>query len=115
MSKILEQYEVHFYYDAGKTLSTINTWLTCYISDHYHLREANRLLSGINSIISSNDTIGGGFPTQSLLVAVINSNTTKIYQDIEDWANDNTIEPEHTLPTADFKEIVEAWKEYLAH
>lgn len=113
MSKTLEQNEVKFYYDAGKTLSSINTWLSGFIWDHYHIGAVNILLTGINNIISNNDTVGGEYTTQSLHVAVINSNTTKIYPDLEDWANDNTIEPEYTLPTADLKEIVEAWKEYL--
>ncbi|WP_338840975.1 hypothetical protein [Flavobacterium ginsenosidimutans] len=112
---ILNNYKVQLTNRPGfnKQIFTINTWLSAYINDHYYLEEAERLLNGnINKVLSDKIVKGGG-QTQSLYFAEIYKNETKIYKDLEAWELNNNIQPDFVLPTADFKIIVEAWRDFL--
>lgn len=117
MNPILATYNVNFntatQNQNRKRIFTNNAWLTQFIGDHYTIYEANSLLSGINDILQNNDFIGGGFTTQSLQIAIINSVNTTIYIDFEEYEENNNILPVCILPTPDFKVIVEAWVDYL--
>lgn len=97
---------------SGKKISTINTWLSAYLDDYYYYDAANKLLNGINRVLSGEIPKAGG-QTQSLYLAEIKYSETKIYRDMEAWEEDNNITPDFVLPTAHFKVIVEAWKNYL--
>ncbi|HEY6141873.1 MAG TPA: hypothetical protein VIV55_00410 [Flavobacterium sp.] len=86
--------------------------MSAYISDHYYYDAANELLNDINEVLTGEILRAGG-QTQSLYLGEIKISETKIYRDMEAWEEDNTITPDFTLPTADFKVIVEAWRDYL--
>lgn len=114
---ILNQYKVKFStplnYAKRNRIDTINDWLSLFIEDHNSVYEANRLLSGVNDIINSNDLIGVDFDTPSMYVAHISSSITKIYQDLDDYLLNNDITPSYSIPTLDFRFVVEEWKNYL--
>ncbi|WP_304068314.1 hypothetical protein [Pedobacter glucosidilyticus] len=91
-----------------------NSWLSLLVKDHKTISDANRLLDGINTAINENwQNSDWGYPTQGMVIAIIDSDYTKIYEDLEEYANNKSISPSFTLPTLDFKEIVEAWIQYL--
>lgn len=96
----------------GKGISSINTWLSAYLDDYYYYDAANKLLDSINRVLNGEIPIAGG-QTQSLYLADIRINETKIYRDMEAWEENNNITPDFVLPTAHFKVIVEAWRDYL--
>ena len=53
------------------------------------------------------------FPSQALQLAIIDSQTTRIYEEQDKfYENENSL-PDFQLPTSDFKVIVEAWRDYL--
>lgn len=111
---ILTDYKIQFFnrQGFGKNLLTINGMLTGYLSDHYYLSLANLLLTEIDSVLNGEKTIGG-WDTQSMYLAKISVSETKIYQDMEAWEENNNISPDCVLPTAHFKVIVQAWRDYL--
>lgn len=116
--EILKQYKVSFsnpVSNSMKDISTINETLSAFIWDHYTLSDANDLLNFINDIISSNGSVFEEVYTQSEALALINSTTTKIYIDMDAYGENNNLTPDFTLPTTDFKVIVEAWRDYLQH
>lgn len=117
MSKILDQYQVEFSMPVNlgglKHISSINESMSQFIEDHYTIREANRLLSGINKTIAGIEPGEGGFYTQSLMIAIISASETKIYDNMDEYDDDESMLPSFELPTLDFKEIVEAWANYL--
>ena len=95
----------HSYFD----ISSVNDWLSIVIQDHRSISEATRLLNGINKAINENWQYSDwGFPTQGLVIAVVDVSITRVYEDLREYANDKSIAPSFTLPTSDFKEIVEA-------
>ncbi|WP_136468740.1 hypothetical protein [Flagellimonas onchidii] len=111
---ILERYKVNISTPVGDRalITAENMWLAQYINDHYSLSEANRLLQSVNEVLTGVASLGGG-ATQSLQLANIELPDTKIYKDVDDYFDDETITPDFVLPTADFKVIVEAWRDYL--
>jgi hypothetical protein len=118
VNSVLENYQVKFDSDklksGFKSISTSNEWLSQFIDDHYTISETDRLLSGIKTILAEGHINGGGFPSQSYQLAIINNSVTKIFIDLEEWEEDNNIIPAFTLPTNDFKIILEAWREQLS-
>ena len=116
MIEILNQYEVSFSNPASfgkKLIASVNPVMNQFIGDHYRLNEANSLLNFVNDIISSNSSVFVDSYTQSEQIALINSTVTKIYADMDAYLDDNNITPDFTLPTPDFKVIVQAWRDYL--
>lgn len=118
MSDILTSYEIKFStsgdYAMLNKITSVNDLMSQFIGDHYTLCEANRLLSGIKSVLNSNTSIYWTY-TQSLQIAVLNNLITKIYEDIDAYESDNSINPDFSLPTSDFKIIVEAWVNFLSN
>lgn len=117
MNEILNQYKVSFSNPAGfgkKLIFSVNVVMNQFIGDHYTLNRANILLNVIDYILSSNSSEFDEVDTQSEQIAVINSTVTKIYADMDAYLDDNHITPDFTLPTAHFKVIVEAWRDYLS-
>ena len=116
MSEILKQYKVKFSNPKDsfmKDISTINETMSAFIWDHYTHSTVNSLLSFINDKINSNSSVFEEVYTQGEALALINKTTTKIYIDMNAYGQSNNITPDYTLPTADFKVIVEAWRDYL--
>ncbi len=116
MSEILKQYKVSFSNPADfemKLIDSVNVVMNQFIGDHYTLNSANSLLNVIDNTISSNSSVFDEVYTQSEQIALINSTVTKIYADMDAYLDDNSITPNFTLPTAHFKVIVEAWRDYL--
>ncbi|MEC5157472.1 hypothetical protein [Chryseobacterium sp. MP_3.2] len=111
----LEKYQVSFYIHnpLGKSIKTINDWLSLYIGDHYYPTIANLLVNEVNSVFTGEKSYGG-WDTQSLYLAKITKTTTKIYKDLYHWEENNNIAPDFELSTSDFKVIVEAWRDFLA-
>lgn len=115
----LKKYNISFakviiHNTAFNKVHSNNTWLSLLVKDHNTISEANRLLNGVNTAISENkQNPQWGFPTQGMVIAVVDAVNTKIYEDLEEYANNKSISPSFTLPTLDFKEIVEAWIQYL--
>lgn len=115
MNSVLNQYKVKFFTTIGNgihnRITSINDLLSQVIWDSYTIYDANVLLTGISSILNNNETIQ--FNTNSLQVIVVDRNVTKLYEDFNTYNADNTITPYFTLPTSDFKVIVEEWRNYL--
>lgn len=117
MNEILNQYKVSFSNPADfemKLINSVNVVMNQFIGDHYTLNSANSLLNVIDNTISSNSSVFDEVYTQSEQIALINSTVTKIYADMDAYLDDNNITPDFTLPTAHFKVIVEAWRDYLS-
>lgn len=118
MSYILNQYQVKFlvrdsFTTSVKSLSTINTWLSAYLSDYYTIGLSDQLLSDVNAVLNGDYPLGGE-ATQSMYYADIRQSETKIYKDVDAWGENPNITPDCVLPTSDFKVIAEAWRDYLA-
>ncbi len=116
MNEILNQYKVKFSKPSHfltKHISTIDETMSAFIWCHYTLNNANNLLNFVNEIISSNSSVFEDYYTQSEQIALINSTVTKFYFDMDAYLDNNNIAPDFTLPTAHFKVIVEAWRDYL--
>ena len=96
-----------------KVITSKNKWLSQFVADHDSQIEINRILNAVNRIIDNNDNSAKWYPTKSLQIAVVTSAMTKIYEDMESYEDNNSIEPSFTLPTADFKVILETWRAYL--
>ncbi|OCX52110.1 hypothetical protein BEL04_11480 [Mucilaginibacter sp. PPCGB 2223] len=116
MNEILDLYKVNFSSSVDfpklNRISSINTTMSQLIGDHYRLSEVNRLLFGINAVLNNDIPIYDTY-TQSLQILITDVSTTRIYIDLDDYEADNSIPPDFTLPTKDFKVIVEAWRDYL--
>jgi hypothetical protein len=95
-------------------VDSVNDWLSIIIQDHKTISEANRLLNGVNKAISENkQNPQWDFPTQGMVIAVVDAVNTKIYENLEEYAENKSIPASFTLPTLDFKNIVEKWIQYL--
>ena len=114
---VLNQYKVKFmvrnlFNTNVKSILTISDMLSAYITDLNTANKVNQLLNDITEVLNHIHPLGGG-QTQSTYLAHITATETKIYQDMEEWEENNNIQPDFTLPTSDFKVIVEAWRDYL--
>jgi hypothetical protein len=116
MSTILEQYKIKFStsknYGTLNRIQSVDELMTQFIGDHYRLSEVDGLLEGINRVINGNVNECEDY-TQSLQIAVITPVSVKIYEDLDEYENKNSIEPGFTIPLLDFKLIIEAWRSYL--
>lgn len=111
---ILSDYKVQLVNrtNFGKQIFTVNDYLTACLNDFYYLEKVNDLLNNTNEVINTNG-LEIEFPTQSLYLIIITNSNVNIYQDMEAWDESNNITPDFVLPTAHFKVIVEAWRNYL--
>jgi hypothetical protein len=110
---VLSDYNVKLYNNTQfeKQIFSINTWLSAYIYSHSTLNKANQLLNLINDTLIAPPNSVSEMPTQGMYIAIISPTETKIYHDIDNWMDNLTAD--FTLPTAHFKVIVEAWRNYL--
>ncbi len=112
----ISDYKVKFYiadiYGPRKCISSVNEYLSDYISDFYNLVDSNNLLSDINSVLNGHIPKCGG-ASRSLIYAIHEVSQTRIYSHANDYYENNSILPDYVLPTADFKQILKKWKEFL--
>lgn len=115
----LEKYKISFVkvarFNGRIKVHSVNDYFSSFLGEHRTIYDATELVNGINDAINNSlQDPERGFPTQGMLIAVIDATQTKIYDDLKAYATNHGIPPTFTLPTADFKEIVEAWVQYLA-
>ena len=77
------------------------------------ISDANRLVNDVNGVLNGDYALGGG-ATQSLQYARITQTETKIFKDIDEFMDDESIPPDFELPTDHFKVLVEAWRDFLS-
>lgn len=96
-----------------KFMHSSNFYLESIIADFVSITSCDNLLEAIGrrSNISQNGDII--YPTQSLQLITISYTTTKIYHDSVAYDSNPNITPDYSLPTADFKEIVKAWRNFV--
>lgn len=111
---VLTKYNIYFHQteDGSKDVSSINDWLSCCLYDHHEEIRAKQLFDLVNEVLSGM-SIEIELPTQSLYLIIIQPTQTFIYKDIDEWEGNPSIEADFTLPTVDFKIIVEAWRDYV--
>jgi len=98
-----------------KFMRSINPILDSIISDFRGIGNCDNLLGAIDSVLETGQQGGVIYPTLSLQVIRISFTTTKIYRDPAAFdlnINSNFV-ADYTLPTADFKEIVKLWRNFI--
>ncbi|MBD1392436.1 hypothetical protein [Mucilaginibacter glaciei] len=117
INDVLKQYKVVFTtpldYALYNKIETVNEWLSQFIDDHYTKSMASRLATNVAAVLHENPLTPLIFFTQSMQCATITSSSTKIYELMDEYLDDNNITPAFVLPTADFKIIVESWSDYV--
>ena len=113
----LKKYKVEFkikkfFNKDFNIINTTNDLLSVYVSDHNSLLQADLLLKEVDAVLNGEKTLGG-WDTQSLYFARIDNVETKIYEDLFEWENNKNLTPNFILPTTDFREIVQAWKNFM--
>ncbi len=94
-------------------ISSSNDSLSSFIGTFYSVSSSNQLLNATNDVIHKPLDGDMFFPSQALQLAIIDSQTTRIYEEQDKfYENENSL-PDFQLPTSDFKVIVEAWRDYL--
>jgi hypothetical protein len=115
MSTVIETYKIQFvtrliHNENLKLMYSISDVLDQLIIDYDTVDIINKfLLSRINDVligVYSKKSI----VSQSMVTAEITSSITNLFQDPDAQPNDP---PDFSLPTADFKEIAEAWLNYV--
>jgi len=85
-----------------------------FINVFYDLSATKQLLESIDDVITNPLDGDIFYPTQGLQLSIIGPHITKIYDDQDKfYENQNSPTADFELPTSDFKEIVEAWRDYL--
>jgi hypothetical protein len=112
---ILHDYNVNFFLPVNygrKCISSTNDSMSQFIGDHNKVVTINLLINNVNQVIngSVNHWVGENLGMQ---IAYVGQSDTKIYKDAQDWHTNNNIAPDFVLPTAHFKIIIEAWRDYL--
>lgn len=97
-----------------KFLSSKNQALDNFITDFYDVSSSNQLLDSINNVI--NQPLDGElfFSSQGMQLVIISPQIVKIFEEQDKFfENQDSSTSDFELPTLDFKEIVEAWRDYL--
>lgn len=115
---ILKEYKINFgvkkIHDSNiKFMRSISYSLDSIIANFISIIDCDELLEAINrrSNISQQGEII--YPTQSLQIIKISYTTTQIYHDSAAYDSNPNITADYTLPTADFKEIVKVWRNFV--
>lgn len=98
-----------------KFMSSSSYSLESIIANFVSITSCDNLLEAINrrsNITQNGDLI---YPTQSLQIIKISDDNTKIYHDSEAFYDDPNIAADYILPTADFKEIIIAWRNFVGN
>ncbi|MCD1115261.1 hypothetical protein [Chryseobacterium turcicum] len=91
-------------YSLDSIIATFRSIIGC-----DHLLEVINLSSNVSQ---QGETV---YTTQSLQIITISYTLTKIYHDMEAYDLNPNITPDYSLPTADFKEIVKAWRNFVTN
>jgi len=114
---ILSIYKVRFY---KKVISGREyKWIDCVdesimsflIHSCKRVYSVDQVLDGINAVINGTHPLFST-TTEALEIVVITQSLTKFYEELDYYDNPNN-EPNFQLPTAHFKVILEAWRNYL--
>lgn len=99
-----------------KFISSINPYLDGMLSEFGNVIHCDVLLDVINQRMSkplqSEDFL---YTTQGLQMIKIGFSETKLYHDVEEYEANTGMTANYTLPTIDFKEIVEAWRNFVVN
>lgn len=115
---ILTNYKVTFgikkiHNSNFKFMRSISYSLDAIIVNFRSVIDCDHLLKVINlssDISQQGETV---YTTQSLQIITISYTLTKIYHDREAYDLNPNITPDYSLPTADFKEIVKTWRNFV--
>ncbi|WP_241330719.1 hypothetical protein [Chryseobacterium arthrosphaerae] len=121
---VLEDYKVSFiikriHNSDYKLMQSISPALDGIFFEFRRIEECDILLEIINAQLRNSESGEYFFPTQGLGLIIITHFMTSIYIDVEKYDTNPEVNPEvnadYTLPTADLKEIVEAWKNFVVN
>jgi len=97
-----------------KLISSISPTLDSMFFEFRNVIDCDDLLEVINLRIAnppqSQDFL---YTTQGLQMMKIGYSVTKMYHDVEEYEANPNMSANYTLLTADFKEIVKAWRNFL--
>ncbi len=96
-----------------KFMRSINYSLDSVITDFRNILNCDNLLGAINSIMESPSPGEILYTTEGLQLIKITHTTTEIYRDSAKYDSDPGITADFILPTADFKEIVIIWRNFV--
>jgi len=111
---VLDKYKVSFLTKRlngklVKDMASLNECFDQFITDYRGRNEAITLQNAVLKVISGAEEKAIGI-SPTLLTAEITLEATNIYEDPE---YDSSSIPSFSIPTTDFKSILEAWIEYL--
>ncbi|MCD1115267.1 hypothetical protein [Chryseobacterium turcicum] len=117
---IITDYKVTFgikkIHDSNlKFMRSISYSLDSIIVNFRNAIDCDNLLEAINRRLGISQQGEIIYPTQSLQIITISYTLTKIYHDMEAYDLNPNITPDYSLPTADFKEIVKAWRNFVVN
>lgn len=98
-----------------KFMRSIHYSLDSVITDFRNIVNCDNLLGAINSIMESPSPGEILYTTQGLQLIKITHSTTEIYRDSAKYDSNPGIASDYTLPTADFKEIVIVWRNFVVN
>jgi hypothetical protein len=110
---VLSNYKVRFFLNGeDKMIKCIEHSISGFIySGCSRVSEANQVLNGINAVMNGSSPFFST-TTQGLVMIVVTESLTKFYIEYE-YDEDPNMEAIYQLPTAHFKVILEAWRNYL--
>lgn len=100
-------------YKFYNRIDSVNEIMSCVLEFHYNLYRAKALVDGIKIVLNDIDNDEANFYTNSFEVVRITKTNTSFYGDSNEYDDNPTIQPDFTMPTADFLVIAQAWLDYL--
>lgn len=99
-----------------KFISTISPSLDAMLFEFRSVSSCDGLLKGISlKLANSPQSEDFLFTTQGLQMIKIGYSVTKLYHDVEKYDANPNVNPNYTLPTTDFKAIVEVWRNFVSN
>lgn len=98
-----------------KFMRSINYSLDSVVTEFRNILNCDNLLGAINSKMEPSSPGEIRYTTQGLQLIKITHATTEIYRDSAKHDSDPDIPADYTLPTADFQEIVKAWRNFVVN
>ncbi|REC63580.1 hypothetical protein DRF65_05670 [Chryseobacterium pennae] len=98
-----------------KFIRTISSSLDSIITEFRNIINCDNLLGAINLKLAPSSPGEILYTTQGLQLIKITHATTEIYRDSARYDSNPDITADFTLPTADFKEIVKIWREFVVN
>lgn len=102
-----------------KLLKSISPTLDEIFFEFRYREECDMLLEIINIQLHNPQSGEYFFPTQGLQLIIVTHSMTSIYSDVEKYDTNpevnNEVDADYTLPTADFREIVKVWNNFISN